>query len=225
VRGDFGATLAAFRAYRRLGAQQRTAAAAKAGVSSSGVPKAPVRRSVVAMGQAIALVVAAVVAISFGVSEFGRGAQPQLPYAVVDPSDPVPATSLSATAVSSAMSAPAQVAPLPAASPATGSPLPPTPLARGAGAPAATGSAPLAGTPAATASAPVASTAPPAVPAASPSATVSPVLVSLCQSVVAAGTSWPSVLKGADRATVIAAAGKKKDVLPYCTALLANTTT
>ena len=56
MRGDFGATLAALRAYRRLGAQQRTAAAAKADVSSSTAPKAPVRRSVVAMGQAIALV-------------------------------------------------------------------------------------------------------------------------------------------------------------------------
>jgi hypothetical protein len=43
--------------------------------------------------------------------------------------------------------------------------------------------------------------------------------------VVAVGNGWPSVLKAADRARVIAAAGKKNKVLGYCTALLASTPT
>jgi hypothetical protein len=51
-------------------------------------------------------------------------------------------------------------------------------------------------------------------------ATTSPSLVDLCRAVVAAGNGWPSVLKGADRATVIAAAGSKKNVLNYCTGLV-----
>jgi hypothetical protein len=44
-------------------------------------------------------------------------------------------------------------------------------------------------------------------------------LLDLCRAVVAAGNGWPSVVKGADRETLIAAAGTKKNVLPYCTAL------
>ncbi len=60
----------------------------------------------------------------------------------------------------------------------------------------------------------------PSTSAAAP--TASPTLLDLCRSVVAAGNGWPSVLKDADRATVIAAAGTKKNVLPYCTNLVAN---
>jgi hypothetical protein len=56
-------------------------------------------------------------------------------------------------------------------------------------------------------------------------ATATPSSGDLCRSVVAAGNSWPSVLKGSDRTTVIAAAGSRANVLPYCTNLLSGTPT
>lgn len=173
-------------------------------------PGFPVRRSLLSAGAALTLALVAVAAISLGVSELNQKGQPDKPYAAVKPSGSGPDSFLSSSPTAAA--ARAGYAP-------TTAPPPNTSL---------TGA--VSGTAPAVASSSAADTAP-AMAANSPADTVtpavseSPTLLDLCRSVVAAGTSWPSVLKGADRATVIAAAGKKNAVLAYCTGMLAGTPT
>ncbi len=218
MRGALGATVAAVRAYRRSDEHRRVAAEASwlrlAERSRFGAtfPESPqrsrVRRSLVASGVAMMLVAAGLLAVFLGASSLDRKAQPGVPYIAVDPHAAAPAISSSATAVSDAASGRAPVTLSPGAS---------APAVQTPGVAGAAGSAANLGAPAVT-NTPVAVGSPSATEAA---ASGSPSLLDLCRIVVAAGNGWPSVLKGADRATVIAAAGKKKNVLAYCTALAA----
>lgn len=231
MRGALQATLAAFRAYRRSSESRRQAAAdatwarlakrnwTAIGAHANGEPngaqpggaaaKSRVRRSVIAFGAPVALVATGIVAIFLGISELNqRGQQPGLPYGTADPRAAAPAASMDAAPAAGGTIAPTSVTPLPGASVPIGS------VTRAAGLPAVTGSPSGA-----------AASAQPVTPAASattaaPAASASPGLLVLCREVVAAGNGWPSVLKGTDRATVIAAAGSKKNVLSYCTNLV-----
>lgn len=231
MRKALGTTLAALRAYKRSGGRRpasaeaswaRLAERSRVGLGahialtaaglSGGAPGSRVWRSLVALGAAMMLVAAGLLAIFLGASELGQRAQQGPPYASVDPSAAAPAVSGRATPVSNAATGSAPAGPLPAAGVA-GGPLPsaalatPTPSSAVMGAPVMTNTPVAPGSPSA---------------AGSPSANGSPSLLELCRVVVAAGNGWPSVIKRADRETLIAAAGgKKKDVLPYCTALTA----
>ena len=226
------ATLAAIRAYRRsddrrqraadaswerLAKRHRTdigagAVAGPVGEQAAGdAPKSRVRRSLIALGVPLALV-AGLIAILLGVSELNQRTQPGLPYAVVDPHGVAPTGSANAIVAAGGKTDPALTPPAPGASSSAGT-------ATGAGtlAAGATASTPPLGAPVVTSPpAPAGS----AAASSTATATTSPSLVDLCRAVVAAGHGWPSVLKGADRATVIAAAGSKQNVLNYCTGLV-----
>ena len=221
--GGLEAVLARLREHRRWIEYRRQAARASAGLderdraNSAARPSAaasrddgaqsppgyPVRRrSLVSMGAAITLAAVAVAAISLGVSELSKGPQQGRPNAAVQPSGTVPGSALGApSAIPVATSDHGLTAPPSVTTDLTGAVSGATSAATGSAADVAPASA--AGTDT-------------SATAASPS----PSLLDLCRSVVAAGTSWPSVLKGTDRATVIAAAGKKNNVLAYCTALV-----
>jgi hypothetical protein len=168
-----------------------------------------VKRSLISAGAAVALALVAVAAISLGVSELDKGGRPEQPYAAVKPTGAASGSALNVTPVPGAATGRIPTTPPSATSALTG-------VVSGAAPAAATGSAAGTTPSAATGSAPGAGTA---------TASASPSLLDLCRTVVAAGTSWPSVLKGADRATVIAAAGKKNNVLAYCTGLVAGAPT
>ncbi len=165
-----------------------------------GAHRSRIRRSLIALSAVTALVAAGLIAVFLGVAELNQREQPGVPYSLVDPPAAAPMSSANAAATWAAATGPALGTP----SPGIGAP---GAAATGANLPAAPGSTPETRTPAAS----------------TPPAGVSPTLLSLCRAVVAAGSGWPSALRGADRATVIAAAGSKKNVLPYCTALLSTT--
>lgn len=226
MRGALGATLAALRAYRR--ASQATSkrrvtrsrrgdvgAAAMAGAEefSGNPPRSHVRRSLIAITAGSMLAVAALVAAAVAVFDLG-GTQPGQPRTVIEPYRAGPAATSSVAPVAGTATGLAPTDPLSAGSTVASSASSAAVVARGS-ASAGPGSG-GAGSPAASAS---------AAPAGSTAASPSPSLIDLCRSVVAAGNSWPSVVKGTDRATLIAAAGTKKNVLPYCTGLLAGTST
>lgn len=226
MRGALGATLAALRAYRR--ASQATSkrrvtrsrrgdvgAAAMAGAEefSGNPPRSHVRRSLIAITAGSMLAVAALVAAAVAVFDLG-GTQPGQPRTVIEPYGAGPAATSSVAPVAGTATGLAPTDPLSAGSTVASSASSAAVVARGS-ASAGPGSG-GAGSPAASAS---------AAPAGSTAASPSPSLIDLCRSVVAAGNSWPSVVKGTDRATLIAAAGTKKNVLPYCTGLLAGTST
>ncbi len=230
MRGALEAVLAPVRAHRRLAEYRRLAAAAtssyaaerdraEGGPGANASPKTDglsrfesgfsLRRSLTVGGAAVLLAVVALTAASSGVSGLNEGTRSRVPPTVTH------LTRAAAVSGSAAPGAPVGGSGGPPAAPpgATGVPTPP----------ALGTSAAIAGVPpgtilAATDSAPAAGSAP--TSAASTSA--SSHLLDLCRSVVAAGNGWPSVLKGADRATVIAAAGKKNNVLAYCTNLVAT---
>lgn len=228
--GGLGAARARVREYRRWIEYRRQADQASSYLdkrdraSSGGRPsgaaggddrsktesESPVRRTLLSAGAALTLALVAVAAISLGVSELNQKPQPDKPYAAVKPSGSAPGSFVS----SSPTAAAARTGYAPTTAPPANTSL----------------SGEVSGTAPAVAPGSAADTAP-AMAANSPAATVtpevsaSPTLLDLCRSVVAAGTSWPSVLKGADRATVIAAAGKKNAVLSYCTGMVAGTPT
>jgi len=187
----------------------RASAAPKGGDGAPPPPALPVRRSLISAGAAMTLALAAVTAISLGVSELNKAAPPDHPFAAVDPTGAAPGSLVNAPPDQGAATGREPTAPPPAATALTGA-------VSGAAPAGATGSGANATPTAAAGSAPAAGT---------PTISSSPSLLDLCSSVVAAGTGWPSVLKGAERATVIAAAGKKSNVLAYCTALVAATPT
>jgi hypothetical protein len=232
MRGALDAVLAPVRAHRRLAEYRRLAAAAtssyvaerdqaEGGPRANASPKTDglswiasgfsVRRSLIAGGAAVMLAIVALTAASSGVSGFNEGTRSRVPPAV---------THLTRAAAVSGSAAPG--APVGGSGGSSAAP----PGDRGAPAPpaqdtsaAAIAGAPVGTIPSATDSAPAAGSAPPT--SAAPTSASSH-LLDLCRSVVAAGNGWPSVLKGADRATVIAAAGKKNNVLAYCTNLVAT---
>jgi len=161
-------------------------------------PRFPIRRSLLSVGAAMMLALVAVTAITLGVSEINRSPQANRPYAAVDPTGAAPGSPLGAASTTPAAIAGA---------------VPATPPAKTT-APAAT----------ATAASDSADAAPTGSASDSETPTASTLSVlDLCHSVVAAGTGWPSVVKGAQRAAVVAAAGKKNNVLNYCTDLVATT--
>ena len=226
MRGVLSSTIAAIRAYRRVAAQTKPTRSAEHDLSGVGVHptagvmefagnlfKSPRRRSVIAMAAAVTLAVAALAAACLGAAKLNEGSHSAQPHTVIEPYGAVPAatTSTKNTANDHA--------------PAT-SPMSATGAAGGVGpgaTQAAAGATSGTGAGAATGGSGGGQTTTDPVPspsAAAPSA--SPTLLDLCRSVVAAGNSWPSVLKSGDRATVTAAAGTKKNVLPYCTSLVAN---
>lgn len=219
MRGAVDAALAALRtclrasqaAWRRLAALGRSAlgAAAVPGAQEfTGDPaRSRARRNLITIGAGSIVAVAGFVAAL--VSVLDGGTQPGQPRTVIEPYGAVQATTSSAASGSGATTGPAPIGVRSAGSTAG------KPTASG-GAAEPTGSASAVGQPAVTASATSADTA---------TATPSSGLVDLCRSVVAAGNSWPSVLKGSDRTTVIAAAGSRANVLPYCTNLLSGTPT
>jgi hypothetical protein len=232
MRGALSSTIAAIRAYRRVAALTKPTRSAEHDLSSVGVHptagaaqfadglfKSPRRRSVIAMGAAITLAIIGFAAACLGASKLNGGSNSGRPHTVIEPYGAVPAaTSSNATKNTANEHTP------------TGSPLSATGVAGGmvpgatqaaAGSTSGTGAGTATGTGGGTGTGVQTSAA--AAPSTSASApTASPTLLDLCRSVVAAGNGWPSVLKGADRATVIAAAGTKKNVLPYCTNLVAN---
>ncbi len=223
MRGALGATFAAVRAYRR--ASQATSkrrvtrsrgdggAPAMAGTEefSGEAPRSHVRRSLIAIIAGSMLAVAALVAVTVAVFDLG-GTPPGQPRTVIEPYGAGPAATSSVAPVAGTATGPAPTDSLSAGGTVESSASSGAVVARGS-ASAGPGSG-GAGSPAASAS---------ATPASSAAASPSPSLVDLCRSVVAAGNSWPSVIKGADRAALIAAAGTKKNVLPYCTGLVAGT--
>lgn len=226
-----GTTLAALRAYRHAGGRRpatseaswarlakrgRVDLGAHIGLTaaglSGGAPGSRVWRSLVALVATVTLVAAGLLAIFLGASELGERAQQGPPYASIDPPAADPAASGRATPVSNAATGSAPAGALPAVG-AAGGPVPsaapatPTRSSADLGAPVVTNTPVGTGSPSA---------------AGAPSASGSPSLLDLCRAVVAVGNGWPSVIKQADREMLIAAAGgKKKDVLPYCTALTA----
>lgn len=234
MRGALQATLAAFRAYRRSSESRRQAAAdatwarlAKRNWTDArvrantdpdpaeqagGASKSRVRRSLIAFGAPIALVATGIIAIFLGISELNqRGQQPGMPYSTVDPRASAPGTSVDA-----APAAGGSIAPSTSVTPLPGAGVLKTSATSAAGLLVVTGPA-SAG---ATSARPVTPVASPTT--ATPTASASAGVLDLCREVVAAGNGWPSVLKGTDRATVIAAAGSKKNVLSYCTNLVNN---
>ncbi|HEU5429065.1 MAG TPA: hypothetical protein VFU74_19450 [Actinocrinis sp.] len=180
---------------------------------SGNPPRSHVRRSLIAITAGSMLAVAALVAAAVAVFDLG-GTQPGQPRTVIEPYGAGPAATSSVAPVAGTATGLAPTDPLSAGSTVASSASSAAVVARGS-ASAGPGSG-GAGSPAASAS---------AAPAGSTAASPSPSLIDLCRSVVAAGNSWPSVVKGTDRATLIAAAGTKKNVLPYCTGLLAGTST
>ena len=228
MRGGLRAARARVRAFRRLGEYRRAASEATSAyraltqrdrsdvgarvhvTSKAANPSGSPRRSVVWRGLisvCVTLVVVGLSAASLGVSQLNQGARPGPSHILVDPNAAAPAASLGAAPTSSVTTGHASITPRPTAS-APGGPTPGAALA--AATTPSTRPSTATGTPTAT----------------SPARTsVVPSLVVLCRAVVAVGNGWPSVLKAADRATVIAAAGKKNKVLGYCTALLASTPT
>jgi cytoskeletal protein RodZ len=202
-------------AYRALAERDRAELKAQAKAEpkpeklSEDPPKSPARRSLFAMGTALAFVVVVIGATIFGASEMDQGAQPNLPHTVIAPNGATVTASLSVPVSSSTATnghAPGTLSP-------GGSD--PDGLTAGTTVAASTGSASDAGT----------GTSAPAVAGSasetgSVAASASPTLEDLCRTVVATGNGWPSALKGSERATVIAAAGQKNNVLSYCTALV-----
>ena len=181
----------------------------KAGSRSPRASNSPVQRRIILISAVVSLAVVELTAASTGVSEFNGGAQSRVPPAL---------THLTEAAVVSTSAVPnARGGAL------GGSPTTPPLITTGPTLPAP-------GASQAASAGPVPTTGPgtvPTVPGSSPStgtstAGASPYILGLCQTVVATGNGWPSVLKGADRAAVIAAAGKKNDVLAYCTNLVAT---
>lgn len=225
MRGALSSTIAAIRAYRRVAAQTKPTRSAEHDLAGVGVHptagvvqfagdlfKSPRRRSVIAMAAAVTLAVAGLAAACLGAASLNEGSHSGQPRTVLEPYGTVPAaTSSTASTKTTANDQAPTTSPLSAIGAAGG----PGPGATQAAAGSTSGAGTGAGT----------GTQTTAVPAPSPSAaapTASPTLLDLCRSVVAAGNGWPSVLKTADRATVTAAAGTKKNVLPYCTNLVAN---
>ena len=215
-----------WREYRRqaaqasadLDARDRAGSAARPSVAAGGghaegaqsAPGFPARRSLVSMGAAITLAAVALTAISLGISELDKGPRQGRPYAAVQPSGTVPGSALAAPPA------------IPVATSDRRLTTPPSVTTALTG--AVSGSTSAAATASAAGAAPTPTTGPGAGTD-TPATSTSPSLLDLCRTVVAAGTSWPSVLKGADRAAVIAAAGKKNNVLAYCTALVDGTPT
>lgn len=220
MRGALSSTIAAIRAYRRVAAQTKPTRSAEHDLASVGMHptagvvqfagnlfKSPRRRSVIAMAAAVTLAVAGLAAACLGAASLNEGSHSGQPHTVLEPYGAVPAATSSTASTKTTANDQAPTTPLSATGAAGG-------LGPGA-TQAAAGSTSGAGTGTQTTT----------VPAPSPSAaapTASPTLLDLCRSVVAAGNGWPSVLRTADRATVTAAAGTKKNVLPYCTSLVAN---
>jgi hypothetical protein len=211
--------------YRRVAAQATSAYLAERDLANSGghvnpepkaeassdrdrAPRPQARRGLIGLGAALALAVIGLTAASLGGSDFNDGARPGPPRTVVGPSGDASPAFLSVAPTSSATTGRAALTPPPATS-ASGAAASDTAVAAVG---SASGTALASGTSSASGTG-------------TPVASASPGLLDLCRSVVAAGNSWPSVLKGADRATVIAAAGKKNNVLAYCTALVASTPT
>lgn len=227
MRGTVHTTLAAIRAYRQSDKHRRQAADAtwtrlaereRVGMGAQAGPEgkptgSPVRRSLIAFGVPTGLLAAALVAIFFGTVELSQSGHSPWPRGGVDPNTAAPTVSVYAVPAAGGTHGPARITPLPNAS------TPESP-AQGAGISAATGPTPGTGTPMMSTPAATGSTASTGAPG-----TVSPQLLELCRAVVAVGKSWPSVIKRADRLMLIAAAGSRKNVLPYCTALVNNTLT
>lgn len=231
MRAGLDAVLARFGAHRRLAEYRRLADEATSsylaerdradrGAHASAMPKdddlspsasrLPMRRRLILIlaSAMVSLAVVELTAASTGVSEFNQGARSRVPPALTNLTEAAVVSPSAASDAAGGASGRAPTAPPPITAA-------PTRTAPGAS-PVTTGTAP--GTiPVATGSAPSAGA---TTVSASPGLLH---LLDLCRSVVAAGNSWPSVLKGADRATVIAAAGKKNNVLAYCTNLLATT--
>ena len=178
----------------------------KADGRSPGAANLPVQRRIILISAMVSLAVVELTAASTGVSEYNGGAQSRVPHGL---------THLTEAAVVSTSAAPNTRG---GGSPTTPPQITtgPTPPAPGASQAASTGPAPTTG-PGAVPTAPGSSSS-----TGTSTASASPYILGLCQSVVAAGNGWPSVLQGADRAAVIAAAGKKNDVLAYCTNLVAS---
>ena len=224
MRGALGATFAALRAYRRASqaTSKRRVMRSRGGVSAPAMagteelsgepPRSHVRRSLIAIIAGSMLAVAALVATAVAVFDLAA-TQPGQPRTVIEPYGAGPAATSSVAPVAGTATGLAPTDPLSVGSTAGSS--------ASSGAVVAGGSA-SAGSGSGGADSPAASAS--AAPANSPVASPSPSLVDLCRSVVAAGNSWPSVIRGADRTTLIAAAGTKKNVLPYCTGLVAGTT-
>lgn len=230
MRGALSSTIAAIRAYRRVAARTKPTRSAEHDLAGVGVHptagaaqfagslfKSPRRRSVIALGAAIALAIIGLAAACLGASELNGGSNSSHPSTVLEPYGAVPAATSSSATKNTANEHTPPGSPQSTTGVAGGMVPGATQAAAGStsGTGAGTGTGTSTGTGAQTSAAPVPSTS-----TAAP--TASPTLLDLCRSVVAAGNGWPSVLKGADRATVIAAAGTKKNVLPYCTNLVAN---
>ena len=223
MRGVLSSTLAAIRAYRRVAVQTKPTRSAEDDLASVGVHptagvaqfagnlfRSPRRRSVIAMAAAITLAIAGLAAACLGASKLNEGSHSSQPHTVIEPYGAVPAaTSSTASTKNTANDQGPTTSPQSANGAAGGV----TPGVTHAAAGSTSGTGTGTGTQTSTAPAPSTSTAAP---------TASPTLLDLCRSVVAAGNGWPSVLKSTDRATVIAAAGSKKNVLPYCTGLVAS---
>lgn len=210
MRGAVSSTLAALRAYRRvsLATSKRRAAHDQ---DMAEPPRSHVRRSLIAIIAGSMLAVAALVAAAVAVFDLG-GTQPGQPRTVLQPYGTGQAATSSVAPVAGSATGRAPTDPQSANSTVQSSVSSAAVVAKGSAS---------AGPGSAGAASPV--TSPSAVPASSAAASASPSLADLCRSVVAAGNGWPSVIKGADRATLIAAAGTKKNVLPYCTGLLSGT--
>lgn len=220
-RGAVGATLAALRAYRRVSqpASGRLVAPDKTdadtgpdtpettGVEefSDNPSRSQMRRNLIFIGGGSALAVAAFFAAVIGVL---AAAHPDQARTAIEPYGGVPAATSSAAPASGIAAGRTPRDPVLAGGSARSS----TP----SGSPTATGSAASVATPGTSGSAAASATA---------TATVSTSLLDLCRTVVAAGSGWPSVLSVADRHTVVAAAGTRKKVLPYCTSMVAGTPT
>lgn len=217
MRGTVHTTLAAIRAYRRSDKHRQQAADAtwtrlveRERARTDTPAGSRVRRSLIAFGVPTGLLAAAVIAIFFGAVELGQRRHSTSPNGVVDPNTAAPTLSVYAMPAAGGTHGPVRVTALPNAST-------PASPARGAGMSAAMGATP--GTSTLTTSAPAATGSPASTRA---PVAVSPRLLVLCRAVIAVGKRWPSVIKRADRLVLIAAAGSRKNVLPYCTALVNN---